>query len=175
AHPSRDQGTAPAPRRTTCRAGAEGAQSETARTPPRIFLQLIVALLDLPSQAAQGDSRDPFCRRPLQCPQVTARLLPFRPPETAPIPRGADALAALAEAAAHGKPAAIRTLVVSVTPTLLRAARGVLGVWHPEVEDVAQEAAMGLVTALPRYRRECSVLHFAGRIGVLTALATRRR
>lgn len=106
---------------------------------------------------------------------MTARLLPFRPPETAPIPRGADALAALAEAAAHGKPAAIRTLVVSVTPTLLRAARGVLGVRHPEVEDVAQEAAMGLVTALPRYRRECSVLHFAGRIGVLTALATRRR
>lgn len=106
---------------------------------------------------------------------VTARLLPFRAPERAPVPRGADALAALADAASAGKPAAVRTLVVSVTPALLRAARGVLGAQHPDVEDVAQEAALGLVNALPSYRRECSVLHFAGRIGVLTALGTRRR
>lgn len=119
--------------------------------------------------------RDPFSHRALQSCEVTARLLPFPAPERAPVSRGADALAALASAASEGKPAAIRTLVVSVTPALLRAARGILGARHPDVEDIAQEAALGLVQALPNYRRECSVLHFAGRIGVLTALATRRR
>jgi RNA polymerase sigma-70 factor (ECF subfamily) len=66
-------------------------------------------------------------------------------------------------------------LIVSVTPALLRAARGVLGARHPEVEDTAQEAAFGLVRALDEYREDCSVLHYASRIGVLSALATRRK
>jgi RNA polymerase sigma-70 factor (ECF subfamily) len=65
-------------------------------------------------------------------------------------------------------------LIVSVTPALLRAARGVLGATHPEVEDTAQEAALGLVRALGEYREDCSVLHYASRIGVLTALSHRR-
>jgi RNA polymerase sigma-70 factor (ECF subfamily) len=62
-----------------------------------------------------------------------------------------------------------------VTPALLRAARGVLGTTHPEVEDTAQEAAFGLVRALDEYREDCTVLHYASRIAVLTALAARRR
>ncbi len=64
---------------------------------------------------------------------------------------------------------------MSVTPALLRAARGVLGSAHPEVEDTAQEAAFGLVRALSEYREDGSVLHYASRIGVLSALATRRK
>jgi RNA polymerase sigma factor (sigma-70 family) len=86
-----------------------------------------------------------------------------------------DRLAALAADAARGSPDALRTLLVSVTPALLRAVRGVLGVGHPECEDVAQEAAIALVQALPAFRRECTVLHFACRIAVLTSLAARRR
>lgn len=87
----------------------------------------------------------------------------------------ADPLLGLARAAQAGDRAATRTLVVSVTPALLRAARGVLGATHAEVEDTAQEAALGLVRALGEYREDCSVLHYASRIGVLTALAHRRR
>lgn len=87
----------------------------------------------------------------------------------------ADPLLALARAAKGGDPAAIRTLVVSVTPVLLRAARGVLGVGHPDVEDTAQEAALGLVRALGEYREDCSVVHYASRIAALTALAHRRK
>src|SRR5271165_2748674 len=86
-----------------------------------------------------------------------------------------DPLAALATAAMRGEAQAVQTLLLSVTPAMLRAVRGVLAVDHPEVEDVLQEATMGLLGALPSFRRQCTVLHFACRIGVLTALAARRR
>jgi RNA polymerase sigma factor (sigma-70 family) len=101
--------------------------------------------------------------------------------------RGGDAAAAPADAAAPvdrlaglvrevGRdPAALRTLVAAVMPAILRAVRGVLGVHHLEVEDVAQEAALALVEALPGFRFEATVLHFASRIAVFKALAARRR
>lgn len=107
--------------------------------------------------------------------RMTARLLPFPSPRRPSIAPGTDPLSALAESARDGDLDAIRTLVVSVMPALLRATRGVLGTGHLEVEDVAQEAALGLVRSLPEYRRECTVTHYATRIAVLTALAARRR
>jgi RNA polymerase sigma-70 factor (ECF subfamily) len=87
----------------------------------------------------------------------------------------ADRLAILAAAARQGHAGATRTLIVSVTPALLRVVRGVLGVDHPECEDLVQEAAFGFIRALPSFRDECSVLHFACRVAVLTALGARRR
>lgn len=87
----------------------------------------------------------------------------------------ADPLLVLARSAKAGDAVALRTLVVSVTPALLRAARGVLGALHPDVEDTAQEAALGFARALGDYREDSSVLHYATRIGVLSALAHRRR
>lgn len=87
----------------------------------------------------------------------------------------ADPLLTLARAAKTGDRAATRTLVVALTPVLLRAARGVLGAAHPEVEDTAQESAFGLVKALGEYREDCTVAHYAARIGALTALAHRRK
>jgi RNA polymerase sigma factor (sigma-70 family) len=86
-----------------------------------------------------------------------------------------DPLLRVARAAKAGDSAAVRTLVVSVTPALLSASRGVLGVAHPDVEDTAQEAAFGLVRALDEYREDCTVLHYAARIAALTALAHRRK
>lgn len=88
---------------------------------------------------------------------------------------GADPLLGLARAARAGDAIALRTLVVSVTPALLRAARGVLGALHPDIEDTAQEAALGFSRALADYREDSTVLHYATRIGVLSALAHRRR
>ena len=78
-------------------------------------------------------------------------------------------------AAANGDAHAIQTLILSVTPAMLRAVRSVLGACHPEVEDVLQESAIGLVNALGAFRRECTLLHFACRIAVLAALSARRR
>src|SRR5260370_21570831 len=86
-----------------------------------------------------------------------------------------DPLAALSRAAALGDARAIDTRLLSVTPAMLRAVRGVLGGDHREIEDVLQEAAIGLVRALKTFRGESTVLHFACRIAVLSALATRRR
>jgi RNA polymerase sigma-70 factor (ECF subfamily) len=86
-----------------------------------------------------------------------------------------DALAQLAEAAAGGDRRAIRTLLSTVAPQLLQVTRRVLGAAHPDIEDTAQESAFALIESLPSHRGECSVLHFACRIAVLTAMNVRRR
>ena len=85
-----------------------------------------------------------------------------------------DALADLARAAVAGEPKAVRTFILTVAPHILRVVRRVLGASHPEADDVAQEATFGVMEALPRHRGECTVLHFACRIGVLTAMNARR-
>jgi RNA polymerase sigma factor (sigma-70 family) len=86
-----------------------------------------------------------------------------------------DDLGALAEAACRGEPRAVRMLVVAIGPSLLRVVRRVVGPAHPDVEDLTQEAAVHVLDALPRYRGECSVLHFACRVAVLSAMNARRR
>ncbi len=81
----------------------------------------------------------------------------------------------LGRRAAAGEKKATRALLVAVGPAMLRAVRKVLARSTPDVEDVLQEAMEALVSALPRFRGECTVLHFAWRVAVLTALANRRR
>lgn len=74
-----------------------------------------------------------------------------------------------------GERRATRALLTAVGPAMLRAIRKVLARSTPDVEDVAQEAMEALIAALPSFRGECTVLHFAWRVAVLTALANRRR
>ena len=93
------------------------------------------------------------------------------PPDSA----DADALAGLARRVVAGDRKATRSLLTAVGPAMLRAIRKVLARSTPDVEDVAQEAMEALVAALPAFRGECTVLHFAWRVAVLTALANRRR
>lgn len=90
-------------------------------------------------------------------------------------PAPADPLRHLVAASGRGDRDALRTLIVSVGPMMLRAVRGVLGATHPDVEDVMQDATFAFVRALPTFRAECSTLHFAARVATLTALAARRR
>ena len=91
-------------------------------------------------------------------------------------PRGPrDDLAPLASAVAGGDPEAVRTFVTAVGGTVLSAVRMVLGPKHRDVDDVTQDALVGLLEALGRFRGECTVAHFAGRVAVLTAMAARRR
>jgi len=89
--------------------------------------------------------------------------------------RPADALAPLAAEASRGNVEAQRTLFVTLGPSLLRAIRGVLGGTHPEVEDTLQESMVAVHTALPGFRGECTITHFACRVAVQTALNARRR
>jgi RNA polymerase sigma-70 factor (ECF subfamily) len=86
-----------------------------------------------------------------------------------------DPLAELARRAAEGDHAAANALLTKVAPALLRVARQVLGPQHPEVSDVAQEAACGLLQALPRFRGECTLVHFACRVAMLVSMNVRRR
>jgi RNA polymerase sigma factor (sigma-70 family) len=51
----------------------------------------------------------------------------------------------------------------------------VLGPQHRDVDDVTQEAIVGLLGALEGFRGECTVTQFARRVALLTALAARRR
>ena len=86
-----------------------------------------------------------------------------------------DELAELAAAVERGNRAALRTFLVAIVPQLLRVVRRVLGSGHPDLEDVAQEAAYGVIEALPRFRGEGTVLHFAYRTALHTAMNTRRQ
>jgi RNA polymerase sigma-70 factor (ECF subfamily) len=77
--------------------------------------------------------------------------------------------------AVAGEAAALERLLAAVGPSLLRVARQILGPNHPDVEDVVQEAAFALVEALREFRGDSSVLHFASRVALLTAMNTRRK
>ena len=92
-----------------------------------------------------------------------------------PASADADALLGLARRVVAGDRKATRALLAAVGPAMLRAIRKVLARSTPDIEDVAQEAMEALIAALPGFRGECGVLHFAWRVAVLTALANRRR
>ncbi|HEY5453805.1 MAG TPA: sigma-70 family RNA polymerase sigma factor [Polyangia bacterium] len=91
-----------------------------------------------------------------------------------PLPARPDELLPLARAATHDADAAA-TLVGALCGGMLRIVRKVLGRRHPDVDDVTQDAVIALLTAIMTFRGECSVEHFANRIALLTALASRRR
>jgi RNA polymerase sigma-70 factor (ECF subfamily) len=86
-----------------------------------------------------------------------------------------DELLPLARAIAKGDPDAAATLVLHVAGPMLRVVRRVLGRQHPDIDDVAQDAAIALLRALGTFRGDCSVTHFANRVALLTALAARRQ
>jgi len=90
-------------------------------------------------------------------------------------PDWVDPLRGLARLAANGDVRALRTLLVELGPSLLRSCRAILGASNPEVEDALQESMAALVSALPSFRGECTVRHFASRVAIQTALRARRR
>jgi RNA polymerase sigma-70 factor (ECF subfamily) len=81
---------------------------------------------------------------------------------------------ALADRARQGDRAALRGLLVAVSPVVARACRRVLGDRHPDLDDVAQQALTGFVQRLRFFRGDSSIAHFAERIAVYRALTCRR-
>jgi RNA polymerase sigma factor (sigma-70 family) len=88
---------------------------------------------------------------------------------------GQDPLLALLPRAASGDAVAVRAVVGALSPEVVRVARAVVGANDGELDDVVQEALLGLVHALPGFRGECSLRGFANRIAVRAALRARRR
>jgi RNA polymerase sigma-70 factor (ECF subfamily) len=70
---------------------------------------------------------------------------------------------------------ATQRLLTELAPRIVRVVRAVLGGGHSELEDVQQQALLAFVQALPSFRGECEVRHFASRIAARTALLAARR
>jgi RNA polymerase sigma-70 factor (ECF subfamily) len=86
-------------------------------------------------------------------------------------PGRADPLAALISAASRGDRRAMGELLGAVKPHV-RGAVASLAAGH--IDDVVQECLIAFVRALPSFRGESSVVHYARRIAVRTALHQRR-
>ena len=89
-------------------------------------------------------------------------------------PPSGDPVAAWIDPALQGDAAAMRSLLGALAPVVMRAARRLLGRTHPDVDDVAQQALVGVIERLPGFRGDSSLAHFAERIAVYRALTTRR-
>ena len=88
---------------------------------------------------------------------------------------GNEELVALAGKAAARDREAMKRLVVAVGPAMLRVIRTVLGPSGADAEDVLQDASEGFLNAVGSFKGQCTVLHFACRVAVFSALAWRRR
>ena len=93
---------------------------------------------------------------------------------TPPPQRTADPLRGLARRAGEGDGDAIHALVMELAGPMLRTVHKVLGARHPDAEDVTQEAVMGLIAALGRFRGDCTVAHYAHQVALRSALHARR-
>jgi RNA polymerase sigma factor (sigma-70 family) len=98
-----------------------------------------------------------------------------RPSERAVALEGADRHEALVAGARGGDPAALDALVAELAPSLLRAVRALMGPSHPDLEDVTQEVLIAVIDALPSFRGDCTLLHFAIRIATRRTTTARRR
>jgi RNA polymerase sigma-70 factor (ECF subfamily) len=86
-----------------------------------------------------------------------------------------DPLAEIARGARRGDLTSRRQLFDAVAPAVLATLRIVLGSSHPDLDDVLQDSLLGVLQALPTFRGECTVLHFARRIATKRAIELQRR
>jgi RNA polymerase sigma-70 factor (ECF subfamily) len=86
-----------------------------------------------------------------------------------------DALLPLALAAGRCDRAAQQKLCERLAPPMLSVLRAMLGPSSPDVADQLQDSLVALMQALPSFRGESSVSHFACRIAMKRALDARRR
>jgi RNA polymerase sigma factor (sigma-70 family) len=86
-----------------------------------------------------------------------------------------DDLAELARQALAGDAKATRAFLAAAAVPMLSVVRRVVGSANPEAEDVLQDALIGLLHSLPRFRGESRAVHFANRVALFTAMAARRR
>jgi RNA polymerase sigma-70 factor (ECF subfamily) len=84
-------------------------------------------------------------------------------------------LTPMVRAAQRGESDALEQLVGALTEPLLRASRALLGSGHPDIDDLTQDVLLDVLDALPSFRGESTLLHFAIRIAARKATTLRRR
>jgi RNA polymerase sigma factor (sigma-70 family) len=88
---------------------------------------------------------------------------------------GHERLTPLVLRAQQGEPDAINQVVSELAPGVLRALTALLGRQHPDIEDLAQDVLLAVIAALPDFRGESTLLHFAVRIAARKSVLVRRR
>jgi RNA polymerase sigma-70 factor (ECF subfamily) len=77
--------------------------------------------------------------------------------------------------ARDGDLVAVDRICAFLGPPLLKAIRALSGPDNPDVEDTLQEVLLAVLDALPGFREDCTLLHFAIRIAIRRTTAARRR
>jgi RNA polymerase sigma-70 factor (ECF subfamily) len=80
-------------------------------------------------------------------------------------------MALLVRAAREGDAAAVDAIVAVLTPVVLHVIRALWGMTRRDVETMTRDTLVSIVTALPSWRGECTLLHFATRIAARRAAA----
>jgi RNA polymerase sigma factor (sigma-70 family) len=88
---------------------------------------------------------------------------------------GHERLTPLVLRAQQGEPDAVNQLVSELGPGVLRALTALVGRQHPDIEDLAQEVLLAVLQALPDFRGDSTLLHFAVRIAARKSVLVRRR
>ena len=101
---------------------------------------------------------------------------PTNEPQPTPLAEPAfDRMWPLVEAAQQNDARALQELLGLLSQPLLRAVYALLGRDHPDVDDLVQDVLIDVASALPAFRGECTLLHFAIRIAARKATMKRRR
>jgi DNA-directed RNA polymerase specialized sigma24 family protein len=80
-------------------------------------------------------------------------------------------MALLMRAAQSGDAAAVHAIVAVLTPTVLHVLRALWGTKRHDLEALTRDVLVSIVAALPSWRGECTLLHFATRIAARRAVA----
>ena len=88
---------------------------------------------------------------------------------------GHERLTPLVLRAQQGDPEAQSQVVAELSPGVLRALTALLGRTHPDLEDLAQDVLLAVLSALPDFRGESTLLHFAVRIAARKSVLVKRR
>jgi RNA polymerase sigma factor (sigma-70 family) len=88
---------------------------------------------------------------------------------------GHERLTPLVLRAQQGEHDAVSQIVSELAPGVLRALTALLGRQHPDLEDLTQDVLLAVIKALPDFRGESTLLHFAVRIAARKSVLVRRR
>ncbi len=86
-----------------------------------------------------------------------------------------DGLNQLARGALRGDPFALRQFLRAIAPLVRSVCRGIMGRENSELEDAIQDCLIDVVRALPQFRFEADVSHYATKITMRRAIASRQR
>ena len=78
-------------------------------------------------------------------------------------------MALLVRAAQAGNVAAVDAIIAVLTPTVLHVIRALWGNKRDDLEAMTRDVLVSIVTALPTWRGDCTLLHFATRIAARCA------